>query len=292
MSKINIFVKSRNKSYDEDYNNFNLSFPSNLISCKENESLLMSITGFSCYNVFFNCNNNSNHFQIIFKNNNNNYFLISDFYLNNGNPNIYDIINDFNTKVIYGYCEYDKIKNYLTFYRTQPIDNNYFTMYIKTINSGSFFGLNDNTEYIITNGFQSIKPVNVNIIQCLNIVFSGISFKYNNIDNFRNGNFTDSNLVLHLDIDVPKNTIIKYENIDASSNFTYEINNKNVNLIKVNVYDQDYNIISDFPEMDLQIQFTVKQKNKIEEILKSIIEYIRQIYLILGLFLQNKNKLI
>jgi hypothetical protein len=247
MSKINIFVKSKNKNSDEDSYNFNLIFPNNLIKCKDNETLEMSIVAFSCYNTFFNCNSNTNHFQIIFKNINNNYFLISDYYLNIGNPNIYDIIGDVNSKLTnFMSCVYDKLKNYLIFYRLKAVDNNYHTMYIKPINSGSFFGLNNNVEYLITNNFQSIKQININTIQSINIVFSGISFKYNNIDNFR-GSFTDSNLVLHQDVNVPKNALIQYDNYDANNNFCYQINNKSVNLIKITVFNQDYNIIDDFP---------------------------------------------
>jgi hypothetical protein len=65
-------------------------------------------------------------------------------YFNLGNPHIYDLISDINTKLL-GYltCSYDTIKNKITYTRIYAQTSNYYTMHINAINSGCFFGLNN-----------------------------------------------------------------------------------------------------------------------------------------------------
>ena len=74
-------------------------------------------------------------------------YLNQTFNLNIGNPNIYDLINDINSKLS-GYltCSYDNIQNKITYTRTYTQTSNYHSMFIYPINSGGFFGLNNNVE--------------------------------------------------------------------------------------------------------------------------------------------------
>ena len=87
-SKINIYVNSKNRRTDEATSNFNIIIPDGLLKINNNEEFEMNVISFSCINSFYHCNNNSNRFQIIFRNNLNNMYMIQDYYLNNGNPNV------------------------------------------------------------------------------------------------------------------------------------------------------------------------------------------------------------
>ncbi len=56
---------------------------------------------------------------IIFRTVTNDVYLTQKFNLNIGNPNIYNLINDINTKLSeYLTCSYDNIKNKITYIRT------------------------------------------------------------------------------------------------------------------------------------------------------------------------------
>jgi hypothetical protein len=57
-------------------------------------------------------------------------------------------------------------------------------MYILCVNSGSFFGLNNNVEtLILTTGTESTYPININTIKALSMGIDGdISFNYNNME--------------------------------------------------------------------------------------------------------------
>jgi hypothetical protein len=96
-SKINIYVNSKNRRTDEPTSNFNIIIPDGLLKINNNEEFEMNVISFNCINSFYHCNNNSNRFQIIFRNNLNNMYMIQDYYLNNGNPNVYDVLSNINS---------------------------------------------------------------------------------------------------------------------------------------------------------------------------------------------------
>lgn len=140
-----------------------------------------------------------------------------------GNPNVYDILTDLNNQIS-SYCTitYDRIKNMFVYTRTYAQTSNYYNMYIMPINAGSFLGFKNNSMNL-----KNISPtystyfINVNTIQCINISISGdLSFNYNNIDNCYN-KWNNSDIIIQKAVDVQKNGLIKYENIDGGDSFQY-----------------------------------------------------------------------
>ena len=111
MSKINIYVNSKNRKSDETPSNFNVIIPDGLLRVNKDEYFTLSVNSFYCYNDFYQCNTNCNYFNLIFKTSLNTMYLTQKLYLNIGNPNVYDLLNDINTKLS-GYltCSYDNIK--------------------------------------------------------------------------------------------------------------------------------------------------------------------------------------
>ena len=85
------------------------------------------------------CNDNSNKFQIVFSNNLGSLYATQDLLLTNGNPNIYDILNNINTLAsIYFSTSYNRITNKFTFTRIYTQTTNHHDMYIKPYNSDNF----------------------------------------------------------------------------------------------------------------------------------------------------------
>ena len=191
MSKINIYVNSKNRKSDESPSNFSVIIPDDLLKIKKDEYFTLAVNSFYCYNDFYNCNENCNGFNIIGKNNVNVVSAEQMFYLPIGNPNILDIVNYINLVLQPNVlsCSYNNIKNKITFTRLLPQTNNNFTLYINTMNAGSFLGFKNNIEILISfSGTESTNPVNTNTIRALSIGIDGdISFNNNNMEsNFNN----------------------------------------------------------------------------------------------------------
>jgi hypothetical protein len=287
MSKINIYVNSKNRKSDETPSNFSVIIPDGLLKCNNDEFFTLAVNSFYCYNDFYQCNNNCNSFNIIFRNNSNEIYITTKFNLNIGNPNIYDLINDINTKLS-GFltCTYNEIRNKITFTRTYTQTTNYFTMFLVPINSGNFFGFSNNVEnLILTSGTESTYPININTIRALSIGIDGdISFSYNNMEsNLTNSLYKASDLIFQMGINVPKGYLLDYQNIDGGDSFKFNLGNKDrIKYFILSVYDQDGNTISDMTDYIIHMQFTINKKSNTDLLLKSMIDYNKQIYLIVG----------
>ena len=140
-SKINIYVNSKNRRSDETASNFNVIIPDGLLKIGKSQTFELNVISFNCPNAFYHCNNNSNKFQIVFRNNANNIYMTQDYFFNNGNPNVYDVLNNLNSLTsVYMVSTYNRITNKFSFTRTYAQTTNYYNMYIKPINSGNFLG--------------------------------------------------------------------------------------------------------------------------------------------------------
>jgi len=290
MSKINIYVNSKNRKSDESPSNFSVIIPDGLLKCNTDEYFSLSVNSFYCYNDFYQCNINSNSFKLIFRTNLNVVVVLANygyFTLNSGNPNVYDLVSDINIKLS-GYltCTYNEIKNKITYTRTYAQTTTYYNMYILCVNSGSFFGFNNNVEILISStGTESTYPININTIRALTIGIDGdISFNYNNMEsNTTNSLYKASDLIFQMGVDVPRGYLLEYQNLDGGDSFRYNLGNKDrIKYFILSVYDQDGNTISDMTDYIIHMQFTINKKNQTDTLLKSLIDYNKQIYLIVG----------
>jgi hypothetical protein len=289
MSKINIYVNSKNRKSDETPSNFSVIIPDGLLRVNNDEYFTMSVNSFYCYNDFYQCNNNCNSFNIILKNNVDNISGSQTFDLLVGNPNVNDIISYINSVLQPANvlsCTYDNIKNKITFTRLIPQTTTNDTFYINTLKAGNFLGFKNDTEILISfSGTTSTYPININTITALSIGIDGdISFSHNNMEsNLNNSVYKASDLIFQTAVNVPKGYLITYQNIDGGDSFKYTLgNNDRIKYFILSVYDQDGNTISDMTDYIIHIQFTINKKSQQEQLLKSLIDYNKQSYLIIG----------
>jgi hypothetical protein len=289
MSKINIYVNSKNRKSDETPSNFSVIIPDGLLRVNNDEYFTMSINSFYCYNDFYQCNNNCNRFNIILKNNVDNISGSQKFDLLVGNPNVNDIISYINSVLQPANvlsCTYDNIKNKITFTRLIPQTTTNDTFYINTLKAGNFLGFKNDTEILISfSGTTSTYPININTITALSIGIDGdISFSHNNMEsNLNNSVYKASDLIFQTAVNVPKGYLITYQNVDGGDSFKYTLgNNDRIKYFILSVYDQDGNTISDMTDYIIHIQFTINKKSQQEQLLKSLIDYNKQSYLIIG----------
>jgi hypothetical protein len=211
------------------------------------------------------------------------------FYLPIGNPNIIDIVNYINlilqTNDVLS-CSYDNIKNKITYTRLIPQESVNFTLYINTMNAGSFLGFKNNIEVIISfSGTESTNPINTNTIRALSIGIDGdISFSHNNMEsNLNNSVYKASDLIFQTAVNVPKGYLINYQNVDGGDSFKYTLGNHDrIKYFILSVYDQDGNTIKDMTDYIIHIQFTINKISQQEQLLKTLIDYNKQSYLIIG----------
>jgi len=289
MSKINIYVNSKNRKSDETPSNFSVIIPDGLLRVNNDEYFTMSVNSFYCYNDFYKCNNNCNSFNIILKNNVDNISGQQLFLLPVGNLNVNDIVNAINSvlqPVNVLSCTYDNIKNKITFTRLTPQTPTNNTFYINTLKVGNFLGFKNDTDILISfNGTSSTYPININTITALSVGIDGdISFNHNNMEsNLNNSVYKASDLIFQTAVNVPKGYLITYQNIDGGDSFKYTLgNNDRIKYFILSVYDQDGKTISDMTDYMIQIQFTINKKSQQEQLLKSLIDYNKQSYLIIG----------
>jgi len=281
INKINLYIDSKNKHQGDTTNNFKFIIPDSLLRCKSNEYFTLNVTYFNCYNTIYQCNNNSNHYQVIFRRFDGSIYSISDKYLTIGNPNVNDLMEELNVQLIYlcvvGYL---KLKNLYTFTRVKAIDTNFNTMYIKPINSSNFLGFPNNVETLIS-VTPSLYSLNVNSIRAINITIDkNIPLDNSNIDNI-NIMSNHSDIIFQKSVDVPPYALIIYNNDDGGDSFQYTISNLNsIHSFRLSVYDQNMNIIEDMPDYLMHIQFNIKRREQIISLLKAIIDYLKEIYLI------------
>ena len=177
---------------------------------------------------------------------------------------------------------YLKLKNLYTFTRVKAIDTNFNTMYIKPINSSNFLGFPNNMETLINpETTPSLYSLNVNSIRAINITIDKhIPLDNSNIDNI-NIMSNHSDIIFQKSVDVPPYALINYNNVDGGDSFQYTISNLNsIHSFRLSVYDQNMNIIEDMPDYLMHIQFNIKRREQIISLLKAIIDYLKEIYLI------------
>ena len=294
-SKINIYVNSRNRRSDETPSNFNVIIPDGLLQVNKSQSFELNVISFNCVNSFYHCNSNTNRFQIIFKDNTNAIYMTQDFYLNNGNPNVYDVLSNINTLTsVYMTTTYNRITNKYTYTRTYAQTSNYYNMYIKPYNSYNFLGLVNGVEFLINfTATECTYPINIITIKSLCIGISGdISFRYNNMESNKNGVYKASDLILVKSVDVNKNELILYENIDGGDSFRFDLGNRDkIKYFVLSVYDQDGNTITDMPDYFIHVQFIIQSIDEIPLILNKSLEYNRESYIIMGHVFDVINKI-
>ena len=136
MSKINIYVNSKNRKSDETPSNFSVIIPDGLLRVNKDEYFTMSVNSFYCYNDFYQCNENCNRFAVIGKNDSGATAGVVTFDIPVGNPNVIDILNFINAVLKPGgvlSCAYDNVKNKFIFTRLMVQTPENYELYILTL---------------------------------------------------------------------------------------------------------------------------------------------------------------
>ena len=296
MDKINIYINSKNRDLSEQISNFTVRIPQNLLRLSQGEYFTLNVNGFYCYNSWFNCIDNfNNEFHIIIKNIENEIIQTYVYKLNDGNPNVNDVKTNLNNLLLNKVnITYDKQRNKFIFKRTLAVSTQNYRMYLKIIDSEDFLGFykSDRDIEILLPYFQNVYSNNIiNILgdEAIIIKINGdCILAGNTVDNFGTETYEPSNIIFMKPIDVPSNGLLKYNNEDGGDSFHYRLANvEQITWFTLSVYNQDNELIPNFSDYILLLQF-IRHKTedgKVETLLNSLLDYVKQIYLMISHFL-------
>ena len=296
MDKINIYINSKNRDLNESISNFTVRIPQNLLRLEQGEHFSLNVNGFYCYNSWFNCIDNfNNEFHIIIKNIDNEVIQTYVYKLNDGNPNVNDVRTNLNNLLLNKVnITYDKQRNKFIFKRTLPVSTQQYRMYLKIINSEDFLGFykSDRDIEILLPYLQNVYSNNIiNILgdEAIIIKINGdCILAGNTVDNFGTETYEPSNIIFMKPIDVPSNGLLKYNNEDGGDSFHYRLANvEQITWFTLSVYNQDNELIPNFSDYILLLQFIrhKTEEGKVEILLNSLLDYVKQIYLMISHFL-------
>jgi hypothetical protein len=296
MDKINIYINSKNRDLSEKISNFTVRIPQNLLRLSQGEYFTLNVNGFYCYNSWFNCIDGfNNEFQLIIKNINDEIVETYNYKLNDGNPNVNDVKSNLNGLLINKVLvSYDKQRNKFIFKRSLPVSTQNYTMYLKIINSEDFLGFykSDRNIEILLPYLQNVFSNNIiNILgdEAIIIKINGdCILAGNTVDNFGTETYEPSNIIFMKPIDVPSNGLLKYNNEDGGDSFQYRLANvEQITWFTLSVYNQDDELIPNFSDYILLLQFIrhKTEEGKVEILLNTLVDYVKQIYLMISHFL-------
>ena len=292
--KVNVYINSKNRAANETVSNFNVAIPDALLRLYDkNEYWTLNVNFFSCFNSWYNCMNNFNdEFELIYHNNSGVQTEVIQCKLTEGNPDVYDVKTNLNT-LLSGHVtvSYDKPRNVFIFTRSSLITTNRTKLYLKIINAEDFLGFPISKRYLLielplTVGVYSEQPINVVGDEAITITINGdADLEGNTVDNFGSKDFVPSDIIFCQANDVPPYALLQYNNEDAGDSFQYRLKQireiKNFNLI---VKNQDNEVIPKMTDYLLTLQF-VKHKSidKTASLLEKILDYLKQIFMMIGL---------
>ena len=163
---------------------------------------------------------------------------------------------------------------------------------INIINCHKILGfINNNINILSNTNIDSEVPINLITDEILNLAISGdIELKNTTLHNLRSSLFEPSSIIYQKFINNNPYQLSEYQNIDGGNNWAYELNNReSINYFTLEIFNQKLEVINNLPEYYLTLQFEKVKKNKLINILESILDYLKNIFRMFGIALENYN---
>jgi len=289
MERINLYINSKNRNIDEKINSLKINLPSGYITCKNDDYFVLNVNSFHTVATWYNCNSSNNRGKLISKTVFGSVYQTLNFELPIGNPNVLQIDKSVSFSLLgFAKVSYDSIKNKFIFYRDETLDVVHHRIYLSPVTCGQFLGFDNNVEVEITSyGVMSDNKVNVISLKAINIKVSGdIDLVNGTLDNFSSSGFTHNNIIFNYVIDTKFYNCLGYNNSDTSNNYVLSHNNLGqINTFTLDILDQDLKHIEDMEDYILHLQFIKTKKQTPDMILFKLLEYVKDIFLMIGNFL-------
>jgi hypothetical protein len=289
MERINLYINSKSRNSQDKINSLKITLPSGYITCNHDEYFVLNVNSFHTVATWYNCNQSNNKGKLISKSLDGSIYQTLNFELPIGNPNVLQIDKALSFSLL-GFVKisYDSVKNKFIFYRDESLGYVHHRIYLSPTTCGQFLGFENNVEVEITTyGAISENKVNVITVKAINIKVSGdIDLVNGTLDNFSSSGFTHNNIIFNYVIDTKFYNCLGYNNNDTSNNYVLSNNNLGqINNFTIDILDQDLRHIEDMEDFILHLQFIKTKKQTPEMLLFRLLEYVKDIFLMIGNFL-------
>lgn len=262
--KYNIFINSKNRDKNENIYDFNI-YLKNQIFVSKNEGININVMSFSMLNSMYNVNSTTK----------NNTFTIR-------RTNLDGVTGILNTVITIPYGNYsvitlkDTINSLLI---SSSLSNINLTYNIPT---NTYTYKNNNVSYrwfLIPNNCMKLLGISisteitsnytgtyVNMVNYEQIILRcpSLNFEYLNQDNIRdkNNNLNVSDILFTINkADTEPYRTIAYKNEDAGTSYSFNITNNNISTIKLQLFNENDEMITDASDYLLELQIIVFYKS-------------------------------
>lgn len=269
--KINFHISSKSRLKSEQPNNFSVKIPSGLITCSEDEYIIMDITQIMMVNSFYNTQESNNKFNISRNG------IITFYEIPVGNYDVYqllNILNEFFTDLIE--VKYNPNLNKYS-YKLLVDENVILNIYI----AGTFLGFDNNSSISLIYNQEILceNYINVNGYDKLLFLCPSVNYDNNILDNY-NGNVDKSNIIASIPVDVAPFDILIFTDY-ADTEYSYRLLDKEIKEIRLTVNNDKLELI-DVGDYTIEICFIICTRDNINEKLNNIIDYLRDMFIMSG----------
>lgn len=280
-----IYISSKNRGSNEEIHDFNVLL-NNPIIVNRNQGINISVVGFSMLNTDYNLRGLSFYIQEI------HYipptFNLYQINIPDGNYNYQTLINFLNnytpTKNIISF-EYVKERNAIK-YISKLTEGD---LIINSNNCSKILGLLNNFTTIAFNTTYEGSYINLTNYSHIIIKSNNILFEDNTQDNINNKEMGNSSILFMIDKqDIPPFQLISYRNHDNGDNYSYNISNRQINLIDLHLYNEKGEVLTNSDDYFITLKIVIFNKEEV----KDNIPFLEDIRFLLMNMTFNKKKIL
>lgn len=261
--KYNLFLTSKNRDKNEPIYNFNL-YLKNQILISKNEIINVNVLSFSMLNSMYNVNSTTQ----------NNTFTIRKTQLDGTT-----LINNTTITIPYGNYSVLTLRDTINSLLNAAGLNNISLTYNTPTNTYTYANTDLTKRYFLIPlnmtkllGVSTMTEINnltgsyVNMVNYEQIILRcpSLDYEYLNQENIRDksSTFLSSDILFTINKgDTQPFKIISYKNEDAGTSYSYNIKNKDISVLNLQLYNENDEPIYDAPDFLLEIQFIVMERN-------------------------------
>lgn len=256
-----IYINSKNRNINDNIYDFNINLK-NPISCNRNQGINCSVVGFYMLNTDYNLKGVS--FQV---DEVDTEITTYTYNIPNGNYSYISLMEYLN-QVLVGKIkvEYLKYRNVFKFTNLNYINYDY---YIKPLNASKYLGLSNDLELSDYGGIENTSKegsfINLSNYSHIIIKSTCLDFEDNTQDNIDRKELGTSNILFMIDKqDIMPFQLISYRNQDGSDNYSYNINNRQISMIDLKLFNERGEVLTDTDDYFLVLKFVVFDIQKID----------------------------
>jgi len=279
-----IYINSKNRNENEKIYNFNIIL-NNPIITNRNQRINISVDYFSMMNTDYNLR--GVFFKIDEVNLGNSITTTTTINIPDGNYS-YISLMDFLNGVLANKIKIEYIK-YLNSYKFTSLNSANYDYYIIPFNASKYLGLYNE---VILATYQTITYTGsyINLTNYSHIIIksSSILFADDTQDNINDKEMGNSSILFMIDKqDIQPFQLISYKN-NGGDNFSYNINNRQINNINLQLYNENGEILTNTEDYFLVLKIVINEIEKNNNSNGGILDEIK--FILMDMMFNKKNK--